>query len=267
MSDYERYGDYNNDPDEQRGPARSRVTIVLAAFIGFLAFCLMFGTCGFLAYRMIASGYYPESMKTIHYTEALTSYATGREIYAETQGIRVPFADELILSGDDGQLVQSPSRFGFYYADNLILVRDGGSLQLSVRINKNDIENIAAEFGLTDFAFSPDAFSFRLYDNKNVSEDKALVGGDKDYKLDMGKGGVYTPTYVTTESHGMYHYVKLCFDGVDFRDVKWMRLDIIPQGADTNAEDYVQLGICVYENHEMSSQFKEYKLKKSEKLA
>ncbi len=267
MSDYERYGDYNEDPDEERGPSRARWWVIVSRLLRIALICMIFGVCGILVFRMIASSYYPREMKRIHYTDDLAAYAAAGELYAETQSIRVPFADELILSGDDGRLVQSESRFGFFYADNLILVREGGSLQLSIRINKKDIKNIAAQYDLTDFAFSAEAFTFTLYDNENVSEDKVLVGGDKDYKLDMGAGGVYAPSYVGVDTAGMYHYVKLCFDHVDFEDIKWMRLDITPAGADTEAEDYKQLGICVYENNDSASQFKEYKLKKAEKLS
>ncbi len=255
MSDYERYGDYNEDPNEERGPARSRGWVIFVRLLRACVICIIFGVCGILAFRMIASGYYPQETKRIHYTDALAAYATGREIYAETQGIRVPFCDEMIISGDDGRLTQSEVRDGYYYADNLILVRDGGSLQLSIRINKNNIDDIAEKYGLSDFTFSETAFTFALYNNKDVSENKTLVGEG------------LAPTYVSVDSALMYHYVKLCFDNVDFEDVNWMRLEITPNGADTEAEGYRQLGICVYENHEGEAQFKEYKLKKEEKLS
>ncbi len=268
MSDYERYGEYNIDDDEERGPERSRLWIWLLRLLRIAAACLLAGVCLVIAFRMIFSSYYPKEMKRIHYTDSLAAYVVGRDIYAETQNIRVPFGDELLFGSDDGRLVQSESRFGFYYADNLIVVREGGSLQLSIRINKNDIKNIAAKYELTDFAFSEDAFAFILFDNRNLAEDKEVAGNDKNYILEMGTGGVYTPTYVKTDSAMMYHYIKICFDNVDFgEDVKWMRLDITPRGVDTEAEGYKQLGICVYENNDDNSYFKEYKLKKSEKLS
>ncbi len=264
MSDYERYGDYNDDPDEERGPARSRPWVFLLRILRIAVLCILFGVCGVLAFRMITSGYYPNEIERIYYTEKLASYAQEHTLYTETQSIRVPFGDTLIVVGDDGRLVQSESRYGYYYADNLILERTAGSLQVSIRINKNDMEKIAAHYSLTDFAFSDDAFSFELYNNECISEDKTLTGEDKSYKLDKTAGDVYYPTYITTDSALMYHYIKICFDDIDFENVKWLRLEITPKGVD---KEFDSLGICVYENNDSESQFKEYKLKKPERLS
>ncbi len=262
MSDYERYGEYNmEEEDEERGPERSRFWKIILKLLGIAAICLCLGVCLFLAFRLISSGYYPKSMKRIYYTDELKAYAENNKIYAETQDIRVPFGDEMIISGDDGRLVQSTSHLGYYYADNLILVREGGSLQLSIRINKNDIKNIATKYKLQNFSFSKNAFEFRLFDNKNILETDGGSGKDG-FKLELGAGGVYTPSHVSVDSALMYYYIKVCFDGVDFgEDVKWMRLDITPKGADTEAQGYKQLGICVYENNEDNNRFKEFKLK------
>ncbi len=246
MADYELYGEYNTG-DEDRGPERGRTWKIISLILKIALGCILAGVCLTIAFRMIFSGYYPNEIERLFYTDEMRSYAATHELKAETQDIRNPFETEIIEMGEDDRVQQTESRKGYYYADNLILLRDAGVLQCSVRLNKHVIEEIAADYRLENFSFSDSAFDFRLV-----------------YKKD-GILYSYTPTVIYSDSALMYHYMKLVFEGVTFEDIAWYRLEITPRGADTTAEDYEQLAICIYENHEEYNHFSTYRLKKSEK--
>ena len=66
MSDFERYGDYN-EIDE--APEKSRVGLI----IKIVALVLCFSVVGFLALRMISFNYYPKAMKDLYFGDELTA--------------------------------------------------------------------------------------------------------------------------------------------------------------------------------------------------
>ncbi len=246
MTDYELYGDYNrgDEDEEPQGPPKSPVWTFLGRLIRIVAAVLLSVIVVTLACRIILSHWYPKSVRRLFYTEALSAYAAaGGDMSALTQEIRVPFEGEYLES--DGQTTQvQTSRNGYYYADNLIVVPGAGAVQFSIRLNKHAFEEIAAQYRLTDFQMAQDAFEFTLIDNL---------------------GNTYAPSAVSTASKFFYHYYKLCFDGLQLEGVSWLRLNILPRGADTEAEDYRQLTVCVYEDNPSYNTFETYRLKKSER--
>ena len=229
MADYELYGDYNGAGDEEQGPPPHRGVVWTARLIRFVVICILIGTCGLLLFRIFFSGYYPKEITRLHYTDALAAYAESVDgaLYAETQKIRVPYED---------------AQTGYFTADNLILVREGGALQCTVRLNRQALKDIAEAEGIEPLTMSESTFRFVLEDNT---------------------GGTYESSYIGLDQALMYHYVKLCFDGVNFAGIAWMRLSITVPGV-TYGEEKEPFYICVYENNDKMYTFSEYHLSKEE---
>lgn len=248
MSDYERYGDYDRGEDEEpEGPPRSRFSRVLSRTLKILLAVILIAACLMLAFRMIFSGYYPREMKRLYHTDALVAYAATLEGQptVETQDIRVPFESEILTVDKIEDMTAGKSQNGYFYADNLLLVREAGSLQCSLRLNQQAPKDIAAAYAVPDFTMSETAFVFTLRDNL---------------------GRTYEPVKILTDSALFYHYMKLCFDGLDFTDVSWLRLEIAVAGADMTEEGHPTLAVCVYENHEEYADFTSYRLRGDEKF-
>ena len=231
MEDMERYGDYNEveEVPGHRSPLGWVLRILVAAVI-----LLVVGVLGF---RLVLFEYYPESMKTLYYNDALAAYynETNGALDAKTQHIRFPYDD---------------SKAGNFFSDHLLLIDGADQLQIALRMNVATVENIEKTYGLSglsrdDFSY----LSFRLYDN----EDRVL-----------GTGGI-----VKTESIAMYRYFKLVFDGVDLFDradgadpSAWIRLEIFVDGGD---EENPFARLPIYENNEENNLFSEYKLSRKER--
>lgn len=246
MADYELYGEYNHGEEEDDGgPAPSPVWKWIKRLFYWLGICILLGTCLMLIFRLSLSAYYPDNMEHLHYTDALRAYAlAGGDMSAKTQEIRVHFEAEVIETDENNLQVQTQQN-GFYYGDNLIVVEGAGALQCSIRLNQHAFVEIEEKYGLTDFVFAPDAFTFILEDNL---------------------GNQYETSAILTDSMMLYRYYKLCFDGIDFNGVTWMRVVVIPKGVDTADKDYQPIAVCVYENHAEYNRFTTYKLSSDEVL-
>ena len=203
MEDMERYGDYN-EIDEAPGGGKNPVILVIKILIGLV--CLL--VVGLLGFRMFVFNYYPKEMKQIYFTDSLSAYYSekGGDIYAETQKLRYKYDD---------------AEEGNFFADNLILVREAGQLQLSVRYNKNLLDKLSEKYGreidpTSDFIFS----LARTKDGYN----------DGDGELVTEEIGTLQAKIF--DQSQMYGYFKLAFDGVDFRldegeePVAWIRIEI-----------------------------------------
>ena len=232
MEDMERYGDYN-EIDES--PAK-RGNIILIILKVITAVCCL-GVVGILAFRMILFNNYPASMKTLYFNDTLTEYynSVDGDINAKTQTLRAKYDDP-----DKGQ----------FFCDNLIVIEGADQLQISVRYNASNLEDIAEELKLTEPLDSLDAdiFSFRLCDNY---------------------GRLYTDvTKAVFESQVMYRYQKLVIDGVELSAgedgtfPEWIRLEIFVKGQ-TSDEPYAC--VAIYENNSEFSDFSDYELSPSEK--
>jgi hypothetical protein len=232
MEDIERYGDYN-EVDEAPGGNRNPVLTLLKWLI--VGLCLL--VVGVLAFRLILFNYYPRVIKDIYFNDELTELyrATDGNIGAETQSLRAPYDDP---------------DFASFFADNLIIVRSAGQLQLSVRYNSSVFDSIEQKYGVRLDESAPDLFTFRL---------ERVPFGDSETAYPIGE-----LDYSTTDSLMMYTYYKLAFDGVEFLSddqPDWIRLKITVSGI-PEAEPYY---ILVYENTEQYSVFGEYELSGREK--
>lgn len=246
MSDYELYSDYNRGEDEEPlGPPPSRFGVVVKRLLKTLAILVLAGACLILAFRMIASGYYPQEMKRLYHTEALTAYAAGAGTQPDvvTQKIRVPFESEILESDAIENAHNAKSQNGYFYAANLLVVRETGSVQFSLRMNHQALRDIAVAYGVDDITSPESAFSFALTDPE---------------------GNRYAPTAVFTDRALFYQYIKLCFDGVTLEEVTWLRLEIDVVGADMTAAEHPRLAVCVYENNESYATFDTYRLHRKE---
>ena len=223
--DMERYGDYNEYEDYQY-KKKSKAGFVIKLLIGFV--CLF--VVGILLFRVILFNIYPSAISEITYTNKLRNYyRLNGSIYAETQDLRTPYDD--------------PNE-GNFFCDNLILVRDAGHLQVSLRYNVSIYETIAAKYGVKLDAESLHNFSVRLVRDPS----------------DNSKEGVeYEPigalSLAYTDEMLMYKYHKLVFDGIDFDGVEWICLEVYARGVEK--EPY---RILIYENHVGFGEFKEYKI-------
>ena len=226
MEDIERYGDYN-EIDEAPGGNKNPVVTLLKVLIVSLCFLVV----GVILFRVVLFSYYPAAMKTVHYNAALTEYYNerGGDIDAITQSMRAPYDDP---------------DFASFMADNLIIIRGAGQLQLSVRYNSSIFDTIEQKYGVR-LDESADHFIFEL-ERVPFGEDTTA------YKI----GEL---TYSATDTKFMYTYFKLVFDGVEFYDEAtpdWIRLKITLKDIPT-AEPYY---ILVYECTEQYAVFTEYKL-------
>ena len=245
MTDYELYGEYNQGEEADNGaPPPHPVWAVFARAVQIVCIILLVGTLALLGFRIVLSWYYPKGVSDLYYTEALADYAeAGGDMSALTQEIRVPFEGEIINS-DGSTLMNNDQRNGYYCADNLIVVKGAGAVQFTIRINRSNVEEIGREYGLERFEMKDGAFAFVLEDDL---------------------GNTYTPSKVFYETHALYHYIKVCYDGVALDGVSWMRAEIAPAEADREADSYLRLAVVVYENHEYFHTFTEYKLSKRER--
>ena len=227
MEDIERYGDYN-EIDEAPGGNKNPVAMLLKALILFLCFLVV----GVIMFRVILFSYYPKVMKTIHYNDTLTAYynATDGEIGALTQTMRAPYDDP---------------DFASFMADNLIVIKEAGQLQVSVRYNSSMFDTIEEKYGVRLDKDAENLFTFEL-------ERVPFDPGAEAYKV----GEI---SYVTSDSKFMYTYYKLVFDGIEFYGEEtsdWIRLKITLNDIPT-ADPYY---ILVYECTEQYYKFTDYKL-------
>lgn len=233
MSDYERYMDYNGVHDDDHllhPPSKTAVVFKI------LCKCLLVLTClfvvGVLVFRMIFASWYPASAKKLKMTPAISAaYQANGSLAALSQDMIAPWEDRTN---------------GYFIADNLIVIKESGSLQLSVRINQANYEYIAAKVKQTADAVKEN-LSFTLY-----------------YGAEQTQTLTYTPTSVSMDSKLYYDYYKICFDGVDLSDfIPWYRLNIHIEGyADSEEKPYAF--ILVYENNEEYNVFYPYDISKKE---
>lgn len=207
--------------------------IVKSALVVF-----MFILAGLLFFRFFLNGFYPADMRRLIPTDALrAAYSAGEGPIAKTQEIRVLYDD--------------PNE-GLFFAKHMVFVEDTGSLQVSVRHNTSTLEKLTEKYGE---AFDPtveEPFTYRIFAAREGGADTITVNGE------VISGDYYTVADSRKASFAMYRYERLAFEGVDFRGVTWIRLEI-----GHAANDY-ESDIVVYENHEEYSEFKAYKVKKSE---
>ena len=233
MDDMERYGDYNELDEAPRGK-RGPVSILLRVLIGLVCFLVI----GVIVFRLFLFNFYPREMRQIYFTDSLTAFyeERGGEVNFETQELRFPYDDE---------------RDGNFFCDNLILVREAGQLQLSVRFNKSFLEELRTALG---HEINPDTdLIFTLARTADGYE-------DEEGATDVPTVSAGSLAATSSEKLLMYRYYKLCFDGVDFgldgdTPVSWLRLEIRIRGY----EDKAPYCVLVYENHEGFARFDEYK--------
>ena len=230
MSDYERYGDYNEIDDDS---AHSGGKLMLALKIITLVLCAT--VVGIIVFRLVSFNVYPASVSGLYFNDTLTEHynADPDGFEVKTQTVRYIYDDE-----DEGN----------FFCEYLYVIPDAGQLQITVRYNKATVERIAAERELELDSKDESLFKFRLVDN---------------YGRVLG-----TLSDTVYDSNVTYRYIKLVFDGVDFapdsegKFPEWIRLETLLATDDfSTTEPYMNL---IYENHEGYSEFLPYEPKSSE---
>ena len=112
MSDYERYGDYN-DVEDDLPKSKNPIIIILKLLIALI--CV--GVIGILGFRLIIFNYYPDSVKNVYFNDALTEHYDERDgdIVIKTQKLLAPYDDNVN---------------GNFFCDNLYLVDEIDQLQI-----------------------------------------------------------------------------------------------------------------------------------------
>ena len=231
MEDMERYGDYNEVDEAPTQNPVLRLIKIVAVII-----CLT--VVGLLAFRLFTFNYYPDSTKSLHFTDALAQHysASGGNIKVETQDLRAPYDD-----ATDGN----------FFCDHLRVCREAEYLQITLRYNVALARAIEETYGVIIDPTDTSKFSFRLWRS--------------------GDGGeIGTLANVEWDEFMMYRYAKLTFDGVDFGSdnsaVSWIRLEVFIEGVDADKDKAgVQpFMIAIYENNSEYSRFSDYGLSSSE---
>ncbi len=236
MDDMERYGDYN-EIDES--PKKSRVGFIIKAIAAILCITVV----GTLAFRIITFNYYPESMKRLYFDETLSDY------YRETDGNIGALSQKLRFEYDDGAE-------GYFFCSNVVVIREAGELQLSLRYNVSLADTIKEKYSLTELPEDlVDSLTFKLR--------KSGEGAPGETGVPLSA----TVTPVIRESFLMYRYVKLVISGIDFGEedsedkINWIRLEVYVDGA---PEGELFSGNLIYENNDSYSKFSEYVLSDGE---
>ena len=221
-----------DEPPRGKSAASRIIKIAIALLCIFVV--------GFMAFRIFLFNYYPPEMKNIYFNDTLTAFYNerGGDIGAQTQEIRFPYDHE-----DKGR----------FFSDHLIVIREAGQLQITLRYNRSLIDNLESEYGVE--LEGDDIFTFVLArdgrDNANEEIKSEQVG---------------TLTVNETESVMLYTYHKLVFDGIDFGSdseptVEWLRVEVYVKGIEL--KEPIQL--LIYENNDVHYVFKDYTLSDKEK--
>ncbi len=213
MSDYERYGDYNESDEIPEGSKR---VALIARIIQILIAVVLILVIGLVIARIILFNYYPSSVTDVLYTDALTAYKNANgtaDLMTQTNEILYDDADE-----------------GNFFFDKLICSPNANHLQVAFRYNVSLIRALNEEYKT---ALDEDADPTELFDIQLVKTRDGFEGTGKVEVESVGE-----MTGVVTDSLMMYKYIKVAFDGVDFgldegeTPVGWFRLDITPRGIE-----------------------------------
>lgn len=190
--------------------------------------------CAAVVLRIIFASYYPKDMKKIYYTDSLSDYYNENNgMKAETQKIRVYYDN---------------NKSGSFFASHPIYIRDAGNLQITLRYNDSSLERVEKFYGTENLTPENSLFTYRL---------TVCYGDNED-------GGMMLQTYESAvqmyDNKLFYNYNKVVFDGIDYTDATWMRVDIYLSGYSE-----VFGSIVVYENNSEWNVFSEYKIGKGER--
>lgn len=164
-----------------------------------LTLCLV-ALCAAVFFRIYIADHYPAETTKMVMTDALAEkYRAAGKLEAYTQSIRVPYDD---------------NKEGSFFAKELIALPEAEHLQITLRYNESSLKTVAAFYGLAAIPTMEEGlFRYRL----------CVSTGDENYRY-------YESSYSKESSRYFYQYTKLAFDGVDFTDAVWMRVEIYYDG-------------------------------------
>ena len=237
----ERYGDYN-EIDES--PVKRKSPILF--MIKFTAIFITLVVVGIIALRVILFNYYPSDLTRIYVDDKLISAfnANGGKLDAVKQDLRFGY--------DDPDL-------GNFMCEEVLVVRDIGRVQVTVRLNTSAYANIAEKYKVEASQITDETkLSFKLFRN-NVKNSTNNTASDRDGEYTFYYGDVVGEVErVDTDSLLMYRYFRVVIDGVDFNGVndddvaEWLSLAIYVDGYG-DGTPYSRL--LIYENNETYSSF------------
>ncbi len=215
-----------NEENETKGDAMK----IAEKIIKGLILLLIFSIVAFLIFRIWLSSYYPKEAGGLIFTDGLLEYyEENGEVDAKTQQLRFNYDD---------------SKEGYFFAGELIVVPEAGALQISLRYNDSTLSALREKYPESFSGEGEIPFSFRL------------VGAPPE---EGANGPAYSPIESKPSRFLMYNYERLCFEGIDFDDLPWMRIEVYLPG-----EEKAICTLLVYENHAEYNAFTPYSVKRSE---
>ena len=204
------------------------------ALYGLLVVCLL-ALFAALFGRMYIQEYYPKDSLRIVFTDSLTDHYNATEDFkVYTQKIRAPYDD---------------NKNACFFAKGLYLIPDAQTVQVTMRYNDQMLDAVAAKYKLESLEPKEGLFRYTLTVSYNQDEDGT------DFRT-------YDAVYSKESSAFLYHYNKLVFEGVDFENAAWMRVDVYLVG-----EEEAYGAVTVYEaNFEYNGELFPYEMKE-EKIA
>lgn len=185
-----------------------------------VALCLV-ALCVALGFRIYIADHYPAESTKMVMTEALAAkYKEAGELKAYTQTLRFSYDD---------------NKDGNFFAKEPIFLPDAEHAQITLRYNESTLKKVAEFYKLDSTpALADGLFRYRL----------CVSLGDGNYEY-------YDASYMAEYSRYFYRYAKLAFDGVDFTNAVWMRVEIFYTGeyeGKADGEDCFGMNL-IYESH------------------
>ena len=185
-----------------------------------MTLCLV-ALCAALGFRIYLEDHYPaETTKMVMTEELAEKYREAGVLHAYTQTLRFSYDD---------------NKEGNFFAKELIVLPDANHLQITMRYNESTLKKVAEFYKLPTVPTVADGlFYYRL----------CVSTGDGNYLY-------YDSSYIAEYSRYFYQYAKLAFDGVDFTNAVWMRVEIYYAGeyeGKMDGEDCFGMNL-VYESH------------------
>lgn len=164
-----------------------------------LVFCGIFLVCGMFLTRIFLASWWPGEVKNPYPSVALKA----------AEGPVSGFTQTPITPYDD-------NRKGHFFFNHFLAIPAAGEVQVALRYNDSTLEDIAADFGLSEMPEGSDG-RFRFYLRDETGKVYALTAESYCHKL-------------------IYNYRRLVFDGVDPENCQYLYLDVYFGEADPSLD-------------------------------
>lgn len=157
---------------------------IVSRIVKILLYVVIFGVIAALIARIILSSYYPARVTEIVISDGMRAdHAAGRPVTVRRQALRISY---------------DRNKDARFFAAAQCYRPEGGELQITLRYSDTTLAYLAEDFGLADVP-APDPALF-------------------DFSLRDADGNRYPLAGCVTDDAFLYHYLRLSFEGVGFRE-------------------------------------------------